>query len=67
LSSRRYINEGDYSAGWLAGEAEGIRLQYQSVLVNNLISGALMANEVNKQTNFDAIGENTLENTATSG
>lgn len=73
----RFQTDSDYQQGWLAGEAEGKRLQAQAVAigqgVGNAYSAAKIANTVKQSTDFDAVAKdavrgidtktlNTLEN-----
>ncbi|AQA19338.1 hypothetical protein BST95_14905 [Halioglobus japonicus] len=45
----RFETDAEYEAGWLAGEAEGIKLQQQAVAVGSAAAGAYGANSIKKE------------------
>lgn len=55
----RYQSDANYRSGWLAGEAEGKRLQSQASAIGNSAAGAYsyesIHKEVQHQTDFDNI------------
>ena len=66
----RFENDEDYRSGWLAGEAEGKKLQRQATTAGNaavgIYSGYQVGKEVDRQTDFDRIGRETVEGMDTS-
>ena len=60
----------EYHAGWLAGEAEGKRLQAQAVAIGRAAAGAYQAVEIEKEvedaTDFDQIAKDAVEDVDTS-
>ncbi len=47
--TERFESDSDYRAGWLAGEAEGKKLQEQAVAVGNAAAGAYSAQQIEKE------------------
>lgn len=47
----RFESDADYKAGWLAGEAEGKKIQAQAVTVGNAAAGAYSAHQVGEEIN----------------
>ena len=47
--TQRFATDADYKAGWLAGEAEGKRLQEQAVSVGNAAAGAYGSYQIGKE------------------
>lgn len=45
----RFESDSDYKDGWLAGEAEGLRLQEQAAAAGNAVGGAYTGYEVGKE------------------
>ena len=45
----RFESDSDYREGWLAGEAEGKKLQEQAVAVGNAAAGAYSAQQIEKE------------------
>ena len=46
---QRFESEPDYKAGWLAGEAEGKRMQQQATAVGEAVGGAYSGYQVGKE------------------
>lgn len=67
---QRFGEDLDYRNGWLAGEAEGIKLQDQATMVGNAAAGAYsgyqVGKEVDKQTDFDKIARDAVKDVDTS-
>ena len=47
--TERFQSDAEYRAGWLAGEAEGKKLQAQAVAAGNAAAGAYSAHEIGKE------------------
>ena len=47
--TERFQSDAEYRNGWLAGEAEGKKLQAQAVAVGNAAAGAYSAHEIDKE------------------
>ena len=66
----RFKTDSEYKAGWLAGEAEGMRLQRQAAGIGAAASGAYSGykinEEVKKNQDFDQIGKDALKGVDTS-
>lgn len=66
----RFKTDSEYKEGWVAGEAEGKRLQKQAdevgAAAGGAYSGAQINKEVKKEQDFDKIGKNVLNSTDTS-
>lgn len=45
---QRYANDEQYRNGWIAGEAEGRKLQNQASMAGNVAAGVYQANEIGK-------------------
>ena len=60
----KFASNSEYHAGWLAGEAEGKRLQAQATAIGRTAAGAYQAVEINKEvdksTDFDGITEDAV-------
>lgn len=67
---QRFAADAEYQSGWLAGEAEGKRLQDNATMIGNVAAGAYEAveidKEVDKQTDFDRIAEDAVKGVDTS-
>ena len=50
IDTERFASDADYKAGWLAGEAEGKKLQEQAVAAGNAAAGAYGAHQIGKET-----------------
>lgn len=65
----RFGSETDYREGWLAGEAEGKRLQAEATTIATLSAGAEAAGkidrEVEKSTDYDQIATDALKDVDT--
>ena len=66
----RFKTDSEYKAGWLAGEAEGKRLQKQADEIGAAAGGAYSGyktnEEVKKTQDFDQIGKDALKDVDTS-
>ena len=65
--TQRFANDAEYKEGWIAGEAEGIRIQKES----NAGSGAYYGNKIKKETdkhtpNAHGIGKKVMKDVDTS-
>ena len=61
----RFKTDSEYKAGWLAGEAEGKRLQKQADEIGAAASGYRINKEVKKTQDFDKIGKDALKDVDT--
>ena len=55
-NSKRYIDDAEYRAGWLAGETEGKQLQAEANAAAGAYSGYQVNKEYKKSHDYDAIG-----------
>ena len=66
----KFGSDADYRSGWLAGEAEGKRLQAQAVAIGRTAAGVYQAveidKEVDKATDFDGIAKDAVKDVDTS-
>jgi hypothetical protein len=67
---QRFNENADYRSGWLAGEAEGIKLQDQANMAGNIAAGTYssyqVGKEVDKQTDYDKIARDAVKDVDTS-
>lgn len=61
----RFASDEEYAAGWIAGEAEGKRLQDQALAVGNVATGVYQGRqiqrEVDKQTDYEGIAQDAVK------
>ena len=62
----RFKTDSEYKAGWIAGEAEGKRLQKQSNEIGAAASEYRIKKEVKKSQDFDQIGKDAIKDVDTS-
>ena len=62
----RFKTDSEYKAGWLAGEAEGKRLQEQANEIGAAASEYRINEEVKKTQDFDQIGKDATKDVDTS-
>jgi len=67
---QRFNENADYRSGWLAGEAEGKKLQDQATMAGNVAAGTYsgyqVGKEVDKQTDYDKIARDAVKGVDTS-
>lgn len=67
---QRFEEDPEYRSGWLAGEAEGIKLQDQANMAGNIAAGTYssyqVGKEVDRQTNYDKIARDAVKDVDTS-
>ena len=60
--TRRFVDDAEYRAGWLDGEAEGIRIQQQANSASGVYSGYKIGKEAEKsKPDADAIGHDVMK------
>ena len=60
--AERFTSDTEYREGWLAGEAEGVRIQQQANVVGGSSSGYRIGKEVEKSKfDADAIGKDVMK------
>ena len=60
--TERFTSDVEYRDGWLAGEAEGIRMQEQANIVGGTYRGHVTGKEVEKsKVDVDAIGKDVMK------
>ncbi len=62
--TERFDSDADYKAGWLAGEAEGKKLQAQAVAIGNAAAGAYSAEKIGEEIDAndpDKVAEDALK------
>lgn len=62
----RYESDQQYRDGWIAGEAEGIRMQQEANAAVGVYSSYKVGQEVDKATDFDKIGKKAVKGVDTS-
>lgn len=66
----RFEKDAEYKAGWLAGEAEGKKLQKQATEIGAVAAGAYSGYKINKEVkknqDVDQIGKDVLKGVDTS-
>ena len=60
--AERFTSDTEYREGWLAGEAEGVRIQQQANVVGGTSSGYRIGKEVEKSKfDADAVGKDVMK------
>ena len=62
----RYESDAEYREGWLAGEAEGERIQLESNAAVGVYSSYKVGQEVDKATDYQKIGRKAVKDVDTS-
>lgn len=62
----RFESDPEYREGWLAGEAEGKRIQQEANAAVGVYSSYTIGKEVHKQTDFKNIGKKAVKDVDTS-
>ncbi len=62
----RFESDAEYREGWLAGEAEGKRIQQESNAAVGVYSSYKVGQEVDKSTDYDKIGKKAVKDVDTS-
>ncbi len=62
----RFSSDPDYREGWLAGEAEGKRIQQESNAAVGVYSSYQIGREIDKTTDYDQIGQDAVKDIDTS-
>ena len=62
----RFESDQDYREGWIAGEAEGKRIQQQADASVGVYSSYKLGNELDKATDYEKIGKDAVKGVDTS-